>query len=46
MVTSSDDADTESKCIELGAEDYIVKPIRPPSLLARVQAVMRRTAPA
>ena len=44
VVTSSDDAETESKCIELGAEDYIVKPIRPPSLLARVQAVLRRTA--
>ena len=46
VVTSSDDAETESRCIELGAEDYIVKPIRPPSLLARVQAVLRRTATA
>jgi DNA-binding response OmpR family regulator len=42
VVTSLDDPDTESRCIELGAEDYIVKPIRPATLVARVRAVLRR----
>ena len=46
VVTSRDDAETESRCIELGAEDYIVKPIRPASLLARVRAVLRRVSSA
>lgn len=44
VVTSLDDAQTESRCIELGAEDYIVKPIRPATLVARVRAVLRRVA--
>jgi DNA-binding response OmpR family regulator len=42
VVTSLDDPDTERRCIELGAEDYIVKPIRPATLVARVRAVLRR----
>lgn len=46
VVTSKDDADTERRCIELGAEDYVVKPIEPGSLVARVQAVLRRVASA
>ncbi len=44
VVTSLDDGETESRCIELGAEDYIVKPIRPATLVARVRAVLRRVA--
>ncbi len=44
VVTSRGDAETESRCIELGAEDYIVKPIRPATLVARVRAVLRRVA--
>ena len=44
VVTSRDDAETESKCIAMGAEDYVVKPVRAPTLLARVRAVLRRAA--
>jgi type IV pilus assembly protein PilB len=44
VVTSNDDAETESRCIGMGADDYIVKPIRAPTLVARVQAVLRRAA--
>jgi len=32
--------------LEMGADDYVVKPFSPKELLARVRAVLRRTAPA
>lgn len=31
--------------LEIGADDYIVKPVEPRLLLARIHAVLRRTAP-
>ena len=31
--------------IELGADDYVVKPFSPREVVARVQAILRRTAP-
>ena len=42
VVTAHDDPAIESRCIELGAEDYITKPIQPASLVARTRAVLRR----
>lgn len=42
VVTSYDDPETERHCIELGAEDYITKPIQPSTLVARIRAVLRR----
>lgn len=42
VVTVHDDPETESRCIELGAEDYITKPIKPATLVARIRAVLRR----
>ena len=34
----------ESELIEIGADDYIKKPVDPPRLLARVRAALRRAA--
>jgi len=42
VVTAHDDPAIEIRCIELGAEDYITKPIQPASLVARTRAVLRR----
>ena len=43
MLTARTD-DTESQAFELGAQDYLTKPFQPRSLLARVRAVLKRTA--
>jgi type II secretory ATPase GspE/PulE/Tfp pilus assembly ATPase PilB-like protein/CheY-like chemotaxis protein len=42
VITASEDPELEAQCIELGAEDYLTKPVQPSSLMARVRAVMRR----
>jgi type IV pilus assembly protein PilB len=34
--------DTESRALDLGAQDYLTKPVRPTALSARVRAVLRR----
>ncbi len=43
MLTARTD-DTESQAFELGAQDYLTKPFQPRSLLARVKAVLKRSA--
>ena len=42
VVTAHDDPASEARCIELGAEDYLTKPIQPSSLVVRMRAVLRR----
>jgi len=43
ILTVREDEVDELRGLEMGADDYIVKPFRPANLLTRMQAVMRRT---
>jgi len=42
MLTARGDETDEVQGLELGANDYLVKPVRPKALLARVQSLLRR----
>ncbi len=45
MLTALGDEVDEVVGLELGADDYLVKPVRPRVLLARIQTLLRRMAP-
>ena len=45
MLTARDDDVDKIVGLELGADDYLTKPFNPRELVARVRAVLRRTAP-
>lgn len=45
VLTSSESEFDEVMAMNLGADDYIVKPYRPAVLLAHIQSVLRRKAP-
>ena len=45
VLTSSESEFDEVMAMNLGADDYIVKPYRPAVLLAHIQALLRRKAP-
>ena len=42
VVTSEDGPEVERQVLDLGADDYILKPFEPPVLLSRVDSVFRR----
>ena len=42
MLTAREDPDQRVRGLNVGADDYVVKPFHPPELLARVQSVLRR----
>jgi two-component system response regulator RstA len=46
MLTALDDDIDQVLGLELGADDYVVKPVRPRVLVARVRALLRRHTPA
>lgn len=46
MLTARDDDVDKIVGLELGADDYMTKPFNPRELVARIKAVLRRTAPA
>lgn len=46
MLTSSESEFDEVMALGLGADDYVTKPYRPATLLARIQGVLRRSAAA
>lgn len=46
MLTAKGEEDHRVKGLEAGADDYIAKPFSPRELVARIQAVLRRTTPA
>jgi two-component system KDP operon response regulator KdpE len=45
FLTALGDVDDVVRGLEMGADDYLVKPFRQPELLARVKAHLRRAAP-
>lgn len=45
MVTAHGEATDKVVGLELGADDYVVKPVNLRELLARIRALLRRTAP-
>ena len=43
MLTARDDSHDQVLGLEMGADDYVCKPVRPRLLLARIQALLRRS---
>lgn len=43
ILTSRDQLRDELRALELGADDYITKPVQKEKLLARIQSILRRT---
>src|SRR5277367_5109840 len=45
MLTARGDTQDRIRGLELGADDYLTKPFDPAELLARIRAILRRSAP-
>lgn len=45
VLTGLEDVDTEIDCLEMGADDYIVKPCKRAPFIARVRSILRRARP-
>ena len=42
MLSGSDSTDSKIRCLEEGADDFMVKPFNPKELAARIQGLLRR----
>ncbi|WP_280770163.1 response regulator transcription factor [Salipaludibacillus daqingensis] len=45
MLTGKGESYDKIKGLQLGADDYVVKPFEPKEIIARMQAILRRTSP-
>lgn len=45
MISVQDDISTKATALDIGADDYLVKPFEIQELLVRVRAILRRSAP-
>jgi two-component system response regulator CpxR len=45
MLTANGDTQDRVRGLEMGADDYLPKPFEPAELVARIRAILRRTAP-
>jgi DNA-binding response OmpR family regulator len=45
MLTARGDTDDRIRGLEMGADDYLPKPFEPGELVARIRAILRRSAP-
>ncbi len=43
MLSGSDTTDNKIRCLEAGADDFMVKPFNPRELAARLNGILRRT---
>ena len=44
MLTANDDVSDKLSALRIGADDYVIKPFTPAEVVARVHAILRRTA--
>jgi DNA-binding response OmpR family regulator len=44
VLTSDSGAEVEAKVLEMGADDYLIKPFEPEVMLSRIRAAFRRAA--
>jgi DNA-binding response OmpR family regulator len=42
ILSGEDNAETRIKCLDSGADDYVVKPFNPAELQARIRTILRR----
>ncbi len=42
MLSGNDSSESRTRCLEAGADDYVVKPFSPRELAARVNGILRR----